>query len=56
MRAAHKEVNMEQTFKIGDEQWERLNDANVRPVLRTYHAIIKEIYLSLCAHLGVTYL
>ena len=27
MRAAHKEVNMEQTFKIGDEQWERLNDA-----------------------------
>ena len=30
---AHKEGNMEQTFKISDEQWERLNDATFRIVL-----------------------
>ena len=33
MRGAHKEGNMEQTFKISDEQWERLNDATFRIVL-----------------------
>lgn len=33
------------------------NECNyVRSILRTYHAIIKEIYLLLCAHLGVAYL
>lgn len=33
VRVAHKEGNMEQTFKISDEQWERLNDATFRIIL-----------------------
>lgn len=54
MRAAHKKVNMKQTFKIGDEQCERLNDAMFRMVLERSDKLVASSLGQLCK-LGISY-
>jgi len=54
VRAAHKKVNMKQTFKIGDEQCERLNDAMLRMVLERSDKLVASSLGQLCK-LGISY-